>query len=86
MVIKSRWFTVQQGVKQGDVLLTFFYLVYINDLIINLEQSSKNTGILNVTSNCLSIADDISCIGLTPQSIQNMSDTTQESVVLDSVP
>lgn len=53
---QSSWFPVQQGVRQGGVLSTFFYLVYINDLILALEQSSKNTGILNITSHWLMIS------------------------------
>ena len=69
---QSRWFTVQQGVRQGGVLSTFLYLVYINDLIVKIEQSSLHTGILNIPSNCPSLADDLSCIGLTPLSLQNM--------------
>ena len=30
---KSRWFMVNQGVRQGGVLSTFLYLVFIDDLI-----------------------------------------------------
>ena len=58
--------------RQGGVLSTFLYLVYINDLIVKIEQSSLHTGILNILSNCPSLADDLSCIGLTPLSLQNM--------------
>ena len=48
-------------------------MVYINDLIVKIEQSSlHDTGILNIPSNCPSLADDLSCIGLTPLSLQNM--------------
>lgn len=34
---KSRWFNVEQGVTQGGVLSTFLNLVFINDLLIDLE-------------------------------------------------
>ena len=45
---QSRWFTVKQDVRQGGVLSTFLYLVYINDLIVKIEQPSLHTGILNI--------------------------------------
>ena len=53
-------------------LVIFLYLVYINDLIVKIEQSSLHTCILNIPSNCPSLADDFFCIGLTPLSLQNM--------------
>ena len=32
----SEWFPVSQGVRQGGVLSTFLYLVYIYDLLLNI--------------------------------------------------
>lgn len=56
---QTRWFAVQQGVRQGSVLSTFSIqlVVYINDLILTLRQLFQNTGIPNITSNCPSLAD-----------------------------
>ncbi|KAK3105405.1 hypothetical protein FSP39_024486 [Pinctada imbricata] len=69
---QSRWFPVLQGVRQGGVLSSFLYLTCIDELLYSLERASINTGILNVTSNCPTLADDLSCIGVTPQGLQNM--------------
>jgi hypothetical protein len=71
---QSRWFSVDKGVRQGGVLSTFLYLVFINDLINELESGSHNTGILNVKSSCPSLADDISLIGLSPVGLQSSLD------------
>lgn len=70
----SRWFNVLQGVRQGGVLSTFLYLVFINDLINSIEQLYTCTKLLNIICNCPSLADDISLIALTPNSLQNMLD------------
>ena len=39
---QSRWFRVDQGVRQGGVLSTFLYLVFINDLIDELELTKQH--------------------------------------------
>lgn len=63
---RSEWFPTHQGVRQGGVLSTFLYLVYINDLIQALQYGSPNTGILNIPSSCPSLVDDLSLIAVTP--------------------
>jgi hypothetical protein len=40
--IKSRWFPVQQGVRQGGLLSAFLYLVFINDLLDELQHLIAN--------------------------------------------
>lgn len=40
---RSEWFPTYQGVRQGGVLSTFLYLVYINDHIQALQSGSPNT-------------------------------------------
>ena len=69
---QSRWFNGRQCVRQGGVLSSFLYLVFINELIDTLQQSSICTKLLNVASNCPSLADDISLVALTPNSLQDM--------------
>lgn len=71
---RSEWFPTYQGVRQGDILSTFLYLVYINDLIRALQSGSPNTGILNIPSSCPSLADDLSVIAVTPLALQKLLD------------
>jgi hypothetical protein len=68
---QSRWFSVDQGVRQGGMLSTFLYFVFINDRSNELESGGQNIGILNVKNSCPSLADDISLIGLSPVGLQN---------------
>lgn len=75
---QSDWFPVSQGVRQGGVLSTYLFLVYINELVVNLEKSCTNTGIFSITSNFPSLADDISCIAITPTTLQRMLDVSSE--------
>ena len=56
------------------MLSTFLYLVYIDDLIHDLQAGSPNTGILNIPSSCPSLADDLSLIGLSPLALQSLLD------------
>ena len=75
----SEWFHVSQGVRQGCVLSTFLYLVYINDLLIlKIQEPSPNIGVVNIPSSNPTLADDICIITLTPQSLQNVLDSVFE--------
>ncbi|KAK3100583.1 hypothetical protein FSP39_022163 [Pinctada imbricata] len=71
---QSRWFPVGQGVRQGGVLSTFLYLVFIDDLINDLQVSNPNFGILNTVSNCPTLADDVMCMAMSPFLLQSMLD------------
>ena len=72
--IQSEWFPVLQGVRQGGVLSTFLYLLFINDLLCELQSGSPNIGILHIPSNCPTLADDLSLIGISPTSLQRQLD------------
>ena len=65
---------VQQGVRQGGVLSTFLYLVYINDLVEEIQAKSNNSGILNIPSSNPTLADDLSLIAIYPLVLQSMLD------------
>lgn len=74
---KSRWFNVEQGVRQGGVLSTFLYLVFINDLLIDLENCNVTASgcILDAKYHSPALADDISCIATSPKAMQVMMNT-----------
>ena len=63
----SEW---TKGPSRG-VLSTFLYLVFINDLIDELELTN-NTGILRINSSSPVLADDLSCIAVSPLALQSM--------------
>lgn len=73
---KSRWFPVQQGVRQGGVLSSFLYLVFINDLLDELQLVHSNHPIIfDKNYHSPALADDIACIALSPSALQSMLDT-----------
>lgn len=73
--INSSWFPVSQGVRQGGILSTFLYLVFINDLLHEIQNQCPNMGIYNIASSTPALADDISCIALSPSAIQKILNT-----------
>lgn len=74
----SNWFPISQGVRQGGVLSTFLYLVFINDLLQELQNQNPNTGIHSIRSSNPALADDISCIALSPRGLQTLLNTAYD--------
>ena len=56
------------------VLSTFLYLVYIDDLINEIQMHTNNCGILSIPSSCPTLADDMSLIALQPRALQMILD------------
>ena len=47
---------------------------FINDFVNELENTNLGFGVLDVTSNCHTLADDVMCIALAPRNLQSMLD------------
>ena len=75
---QSHYFLVSEGVRQGGVLSGLLYLVFINDLLYDLEKCNTKTGVFQINSCCPSLADDISCISTSPLSLQRMLDVCNQ--------
>jgi hypothetical protein len=75
---QSKYFTVSEGVWQGNVLSGLLYLVFINDLLVELEQCNCRTGIFHINACAPSLADDVSCISTSPKTLQCMFDVCNE--------
>ena len=56
---KSSWFPVVQGTRQGGVISPFLYLVYINDLIYEIELSALGLCIYGISYGSPIVADDM---------------------------
>ena len=71
----SRPFNIERGVRQGRVASTLYYLVYINELLHQLEESelSLNFG-YNLKCGNPALADDLSLIVLSPDYLQKLID------------
>jgi hypothetical protein len=70
----SEWFPISQGVRQGDVLSTFLYLVFIDELLLEIQNLSPNIGVFDIQSSNPILADDICVIALTPRELQKVLD------------
>ena len=57
--VKSRYFTMSNGVKQGGVISPFFFSLYIDPLLDRLRMSGFGCHIKGVYMGALSYADDI---------------------------
>ena len=72
--MQSKWFAVNQGVRQGGILSTLIYNLFIDGLLIELEESNLGTCILdNKIGNC-TLADDLTLSCISPANLQNMLD------------
>ena len=56
---KSSWFPVLQGTRQGGVISSFLYLMYINDMIYEIELSSLMFCIYGISCGSPTVADDM---------------------------
>ena len=68
----SDWFMLNRGVRQGSVLSAKLYLIFINDLIDELESSKCGAYLHDLSFNSPVQADDISIIATSRQSSQAM--------------
>jgi hypothetical protein len=65
---------VNRSVRQGGVLSTFLYLVYVNSLLLELERSNYGSTVHSLKAGNPSFADDIALIAVTPLYLQRLID------------
>ena len=70
----SRQVPISRGVRQGGVLSSFYYLVFINKLLSELEESGYGARIGNVPCGNPTLADDIALLATSPKNLQLMID------------
>ncbi len=68
----SDWFNLQSGVRQGSVLSAKLYLIFINDLINQLEGCQQGAKLHDINVSSPVQADDISIITTNFHSMQHM--------------
>ena len=70
--LSSEQIMVKRSVRQGGVLSTFLYLVYVNDLLNDLELSGYGAKVMSVSCGNPAFADYVSLLALTPFHLQKM--------------
>lgn len=68
----SNWFNLNRGVRQGSVLSAKLYLIFINDLINQIENSNSGAKVYDLNSSSPVQADDISLASTNFRSLQDM--------------
>ena len=78
--IRSNPFYIRNGVRQGGVLSSLLFLIFIDSLLKELETSSLGTAICDINAGNPTLADDISLIAMTPVNLQKMIEIAQNYV------
>ena len=70
--IKSGWFKILQGTGQGRVNSQFAYLMYINGLMYELENSKLSFWFIDISCSCPTVADDMLLVSFSKASLDQM--------------
>ncbi|WAR05956.1 hypothetical protein MAR_021325, partial [Mya arenaria] len=65
-------------IRQGGILSTWIYNLFINGLLELLERSNQGTNIINIATSNTTLADDIALSAISPSGLQNLLNTAYE--------
>ena len=76
--LKSNEFAIQQGVGQGRVLSSWFFLLFIDDLIRELRNLNSGIQVYGIDIPCILLADDTTLASTSPKGLQTSLDTVYQ--------
>ena len=71
----SDWFPILQGTRQGQSISPLLYILFINELVNTIEQSSDGLKINNISYSCPTSADDMVLVSLSKNGLGRLVDT-----------
>ena len=69
---KSDWFDVRQGTRQGGVISPFLYLLFIDELIYELEKAGLGLLVYAIFCGCPTVADDMLLSSFSKKALEKM--------------
>ncbi|MES9881905.1 MAG: reverse transcriptase family protein, partial [Sedimenticola sp.] len=76
--IRSPTFLVQQGIRQGGIISTWIYNLFVDELLSKLQDSGLGTTVLNISTSNVTLADDITLSATSPINLQKMLDIVHQ--------
>ena len=70
--ITSDWFQILKGARQGQILSASLYLVYINDIMNDLNACSDSYKLCDTNFGCPTVADDMMLMSYTKSGLQRL--------------
>ena len=70
--VQSKPFDIKRGVRQGGVLSSLLFLIFIDGLLRELEQRGFDTVVCDLQAGNPTLADDLTLIAMTPMLLQKM--------------
>ena len=68
----SNWFSLEQSVRQGGVLSAWLYILYVNDLLVGIENASVGCHIASKIYGAPMQADDLALLAISKCDMDNM--------------
>ena len=65
-------FDIQRGIRQGGGLSALFYIVFINDLVEELDKSNLGVSICDIKASNPTLVDDLTLVSRSPLHLQLM--------------
>lgn len=79
----SDWFPILQGTRQGQVMSPRLYLIFINDLMNNLELSKNSFKMQVINLACPTSADDMVFVSLTKHGLDDLINKCYQNSIQD---